>query len=297
MTPLRAIHYSMGTLLDCTLFDLPEACGRDLLHQGVYEVRRLERLLSVHDPESALSQLNRQAGCGPVQVEPELWQLLARCAALTQQTDGAFDVCAGTLTHPRHTALSKIPWGVPCPSFCLSADGRVELASGACLDLGGIGKGYAVDRLVALFQAASVPRAFINFGESSLYLLGEPPDARGWPILVRGLEAEEIVGVLWCENLALSTSHSLGQRLATGASHILDPRTGLSIPYRCLSTILAPHAMLAEALSTAALVRGAAWTDLLARFPEAEGLYIGPDGVPHGTAGIVQCFQPCAEVQ
>jgi thiamine biosynthesis lipoprotein len=72
MKPLRALHYIMGTLLDCTLFDLPAEQGRYLISQSIHEVRRLERLLSLYDPDSALSHLNRQAGCGPVQVVPEL---------------------------------------------------------------------------------------------------------------------------------------------------------------------------------------------------------------------------------
>ena len=72
MKPLRSLHYIMGTLLDCTLFDLPAEQGRYLISQSIHEVRRLERLLSLYDPDSALSHLNRQAGCGPVQVVPEL---------------------------------------------------------------------------------------------------------------------------------------------------------------------------------------------------------------------------------
>ncbi|HSX78191.1 MAG TPA: FAD:protein FMN transferase, partial [Candidatus Saccharimonadia bacterium] len=167
MKPLRVLHYIMGTLLDCTLFDLPAEQGRCLLSQGVHEVRRLERLLSLHDADSALSHLNRQAGRGPVQVAPDLWQLLCLCAALTRQTDGTFDVSVGALTCHESTALSRVSAHVPRPAFDLSADGWVELAPGVCLDLGGIGKGYAVDRLIELFQAAGVSRAFINFGESS----------------------------------------------------------------------------------------------------------------------------------
>jgi thiamine biosynthesis lipoprotein len=287
----------MGTLLDCTLFDVPPEQGRCLLSQGVQEVRRLERLLSRHDPDSALSHLNRQAGRGLVQVAPELWQLLCLCTALTRQTDGAFDVSVGALTCPKSPALCMGPGHVPRPAFDVSADGWVELALGACLDLGGIGKGYAVDRLIELFQAAGVSRAFINFGESSLYTLGAPPDARGWPILVRGLTEEDVLGVLWCEGCALSTSHSLGKRLATGASHILNPRTGVPLQYPCLSTILAPSATLAEALSTAVLVRSTNWTNMLARFPDTEGLYVGPDRVLHCTAGLRQCFQPYSEVR
>jgi thiamine biosynthesis lipoprotein len=182
------------------------------------------------------------------------------------------------------------------PTFVLGADGSVDLAPGTCLDLGGIGKGYAVDRLIELFQTAGVSRAFINFGESSLYMLGAPPDARGWPILVRGLAQEEVLGILWCAHGALSTSHSLGKRLATGASHILDPRAGVPLRHPCLSTILAPSATLAEALSTAVLVSGTGWTELLTRFPDTEGLYVGPDRVLHCTAGLAQCFQPSCEV-
>src|SRR5215467_8501826 len=117
MKPLRALHYIMGTLLDCTLFDCPAALGRCLLSQGVDEVRRLERLLSLHDPDSALSQLNRQAGCGPVQVAPELWQLLCLCAALTQQTDGAFDVSVKARTYHEPAALSGVSCHVPRPTF------------------------------------------------------------------------------------------------------------------------------------------------------------------------------------
>jgi thiamine biosynthesis lipoprotein len=286
----------MGTLLDCTLFDLPEVLGHSLLRQGMHEVRRLEQLLSPYDADSALSRLNRQAGCGPVPVQLELWQLLARCVELTRQTDGTFDVAVGSLTLRQHQAKSEVRSGVSCPAFHLPANGWVELAPGVCLDLGGIGKGYAVDRLIALFQAAGVPRAFINFGESSLYALGEPLDAQGWPILVRGLAAGEVLGVLWVKDSALSTSHSLGRRLATGASHIVDPRTGLSIPRPGLSTILAPSATLAETLSTAVVVSGVAWPALLTRFPEVEGLYVGADRVLHCTAGLARDFQPCSEV-
>ncbi len=122
MKPLRALHYLMGTLLDCTLFDLPAEQGRCLLSQGVHEVRRLERLLSLHNPDSALSHLNRQAGCGPVQVAPELWQLLCLCAALTQQTNSTFNMSTRTLTGHKHTIISKISYHIPHPTFNLSTN-------------------------------------------------------------------------------------------------------------------------------------------------------------------------------
>lgn len=286
MKPLRTLHYVMGTLLDCTLFDLPEPLGRDLLQQGVHEIRRLDQLLSRHDPDSALSRLNRQAGHGPVRVPGELWQLLKCCTTLCRRTGGRFDISA---------AAGKRSC-TPDSALRLHADGWVELASGARLDLGGIGKGYAVDRLVTLFCQAGVSRAFVNFGESSLYMLGTPPDAQAWPIFVRALDPDAMLGVLSVKDCAISTSHSFGRGLAATDRHILDPHRGSPIQQPCMSTIIAPDATLAEALSTAVLVSGAAWRDLLARFPETEGLYVGSDGVPHYTAGLAQCFQPCTEV-
>jgi thiamine biosynthesis lipoprotein ApbE len=141
-----------------------------------------------------------------------------------------------------------------------------------------------------------VSSALINFGESSLYALGEPQATQAWPILVRGLAVEQVLGVLWIKNRALSTSHSFRGCRTTSVSHILDPHTGLPLSHPCLSTIVSPSAILAEALSTAVLVAGGAWRDLLARFTDTEGLYVGPDGVLHDTTGLVASFQPYAEV-
>jgi thiamine biosynthesis lipoprotein ApbE len=142
-------------------------------------------------------------------------------------------------------------------------------------------------------QTARVHRALINFGESSLYLLGTPPHGTRWPIVIRGLAEGDLIGLLWVKQGALSTSSSLRGERHTG--HILDPQSDLLIDEPRLSTILAPSATLAEALSTAAVVRGAAWRALLAAFPEVEGLYVGPDRIPGVTDGLLEQFQAVAE--
>lgn len=292
MSPSREIHYTMGTLLDITVFDLPEVEARPLLRQCFQEARRLERLLSVHDPDSALSQLNQQAGHGPVQVPLELWRLLQGCAALAQRTCGAFDISAGSLKERWQAA----PGGRPrdgTAAFTLASPGSVALVPGARLDLGGIGKGYAVDCLATLLRTARVHSALLNFGASSLSLLGAPPHGARWPIVIRGMGESDLVGLLWVKHGALSTSSS--RRGERHTRHILDPRNDLRIDEPRLSTILAPSATLAEALSTAAVVRGAAWRALLAAFPEVEGLYVGPDRIPGVTEGLLEQFQAIVE--
>ncbi len=296
MKPVREIHYVMGTLLDIVLLDLPQEQGKRLLRQGFQEVRRLERLLSAHDPESALSRLNFQAGRGPVRVDPELWQLLQRCQDLNRQTVGAFDVGVGALMDA--CRQGRTPASGPPPGFHLYPEGWVELDSEARLDLGGIGKGYTVDRLVEHFTAAGVQRAFINFGESSLYALGDAADAMGWPILVQGFDEEDFIGVLWAKDFGLSSSQTLSRSPENGSrrGHILDPRTGIPRHRAALSTIVAESATAAEAISTAAvLMDDEGWFDLMARFPDTKGLYLGPKRVLHLTANLKYCFSPLTE--
>ncbi|MFQ5657304.1 MAG: FAD:protein FMN transferase [Candidatus Methylomirabilales bacterium] len=296
MKPAREIHYVMGTLLDIVLFDLPQDRAKGLLRQGFQEARRLERLLSAHDPHSALSGLNRQAGKGPVKVDTELWQLLHRCLDLQRRTHGAFDVGVGSLTDLWRQGRSPGP--DPPRAFHLYSERWVELGREARLDLGGIGKGYAVDRLIERFTAAGVQRAFVNFGESSLYVLGNPPDAMGWPILVQGFDEEDFIGVVWAKDLALSTSQTLGRSLENTwrRCHILDPRTGIPRDRPVLSTIVAESATTAEAISTAAvLTDDEGWFELMTRFPNTKGLYLGPKRVLQLTADLKHCFSPLTE--
>jgi thiamine biosynthesis lipoprotein len=289
---VREIHYCMGTLLDLTLFAVHAQAARQLLRRCFTEARRLERLFSAHDPGSALSQLNRHAGHEPVRVERELWHLLEACAVFTRQMAGAFDITAGSVEARDPQVTPAVPSSEARPAYHLDRPGWVSLDAGVRLDLGGIGKGYAVDRLVTMLQAAEVRQAWVNFGDSSLYALGDPPHGAGWPILVRGLDDDELIGLLQINGAAISSSSSCRAEATSSDRHIRDPRTGLSVDRPCLSTIVAPTATLAEALSTAAVVSGAQWADLLARFPGAEGLYMGPERLVRWSEGLRGRFHP-----
>lgn len=291
MRTVREIHYCMGTLLDITLFAIHESAARQLLQQCFTEARRLERLLSAHDSASALSRLNRRAGHGPMRIERELWHLLELCAVLSRQTDGTFDIAFGSSGGGDRAALAA-PAHETRATYHLARPGWLSLDSGVRLDLGGIGKGYAVDRLVAMLQAAEIHQALVNFGDSSLYALGDPPHGALWPILVRGLDDDELIGLLQVSEAAISSSSSCRVEPASGTGHIRDPHTGLPVGTPCLSTIVAPNATLAEALSTAAVVSGTRWADLLARVPGVEGLYMGPERLLRWTEGLQGHFHP-----
>ena len=136
---------------------------------------------------------------------------------------------------------------------------RVELMrAGMALDLGGIGKGYAVDRMGDILRRHGVHHALINFGESSLLALGTRPDRRSWPVAVRELDGAVSAAEIAIEDRAIGTSASFGQLLFVGGrplSHVIDPRHGHPLKEPLAVTVVAPTATAGEALATALLVR------------------------------------------
>jgi thiamine biosynthesis lipoprotein len=141
----------------------------------------------------------------------------------------------------------------------IHTDGSVEIEKpGVSVNLGGVAKGYALDRMLTLLEERGIENALLSFGQSSTWALGRPADAPGWRLLARGPD-ERLLGVLTLENQALSVSGSLGQWVEIGGrryGHVLDPRTGEALQRRRLSLVAAPEASLAEALSKALLVLG-----------------------------------------
>ena len=132
---------------------------------------------------------------------------------------------------------------------------RAALAhEGVSVDLGGIAKGWALDRMLPLLRERGIERALLDFGQSSVWALGAPPGAAGWRLLARGPD-EGALGVLTLSDQALSVSGSLGQWVEIGGrryGHVLDPRSGLPLERRRQALVVAPNAALAEALSQGA---------------------------------------------
>jgi len=148
------------------------------------------------------------------------------------------------------------------------------------LDLGGIGKGYAVERALAVLRSAGARHAVVNAGGSTIGAIGAPPGSDGWPVdlgaSVSGHRA------LRLRNSAISTSQ---QRLrpfpfaAGGFGEIIDPRRRAPAPHETMVCVIAPSATIADALSTAlVLVPAQAGKEMLARFPSVSALWISPTG-------------------
>src|ERR1051325_4562185 len=184
---IREVHYQMGTYLAFTVWDADEARARDLIRQSVAEVHRLETVLAKYDPENDLSRFNDKAGRGKTKLAPDLYDILKIAVEFGAVTNGTFDVTVGPLVELWRASLSR--GFLPAEQQLLSArknvgyrkpklfpDRDAELAPEMKIDLGGIGKGYAVDRIANLLKGGGVDAALIDFGGSSIYGFGAPAD-------------------------------------------------------------------------------------------------------------------------
>lgn len=259
------VHYVMGTYFRITAEGVDEPGTRATLHGCFATARALDARFSRFDAHSELSQLNADAGSA-VTVSPEMAALLQAALQLQTTTDGAFDVGAGSLTHlwrtaaqwPSRPAITQARALAGADAFALTGL-TLRRRPGVSIDLDGIAKGWAVDRCVAQLRASGLKRAFLSFGESSLYGLGAPAGAKGWEVALRDLDGERALGTLLLRNQAASVSAVFGHERQIGATrvgHIINPRTGLPLTSPALAVAVTSSATDAEAFSKALLIDG-----------------------------------------
>lgn len=241
-------------------------------------IDRVEGELSVFRDTSLVSRLNRRAACGPVAVPRHLVDLLAACQRLHRDTAGAFDItttplsrCWGFLRRqgrvPEADAIEAARALVGFDAVQLGVDdGSVSFARpGIEVNLGAIGKGYALDRVSSGLRASGVAHALLSAGRSSLLAIGGRGE--GWRVdLVSPLVAGGAIAGLWLRNAALGTSGAGEQFVVADGhryGHVIDPRTGWPASGVLSASVVAASAAEADALSTAFLVGG---IDLATRY-------------------------------
>jgi len=290
---------AMGTVLEITLVGPAAGALPDTLARLFAEAERLDALLTSWDSASDVSRLNASAGRGPRSVAPEVADLLGRSRELTKLTRGSFDVTVGPLVAlwseagvrgelPSRAAVAEALGRVGGERILVGEDGRVALPEGAAVNLGGVAKGYALDRMLPLLHRAGVEAALLSFGQSSTWALGAPPGASGWRLLARAPDGG-FAGVLTLRDRALSVSGSFGSFAEIAGrrfGHVLDPRSGEPLEEEREALVVAPDATLAEALSKAVLVLGARkGLALVAAQPGCEALLLDARGRAERTPG------------
>lgn len=271
---LRFSRQAMATTFE-VIFPFGTREAQSLADAALDEIDRLEAQLTVYRDDSEVSRMNAAAAKAPVVVSETLFQLLGRTQHLHQQTDGAFDVAVGALI--KAWGFYRRKGRVPTDderAAALESSGmqHVQLdpdrrsvafaRPGVEINLGSIGKGYALDQVVRLLhRQRRVKNMLVHGGHSSVFALGSEPGPRnGWSIgLLDPDDPGKRLAVLHLHNRGLGASAATYQHFmheGRKLGHILDPRTGWPAEGMRLAAVTAATAAEADALATAFFILG-----------------------------------------
>ncbi|MEM7220227.1 MAG: FAD:protein FMN transferase [Pseudomonadota bacterium] len=289
----------MGTRVHAELWHVDSAVAEALLAEVMAEMRRIESVFSPYIEGSELSRLNRQAAAGWQTVSAEMYALLAAAARISALSDGAFDITYASAGHlynyrqrerPDADALAAALPAIDYRFVQLREPDQVRFErAGVLIDLGGIAKGYAVDRAIERLERRGVSQAIVAAGGDSR-ILG---DRRGRPWSV-GVQhprrPQEMIAVLPLVDTAVSTSGDYEryfEREGIRFHHILDPTSGDSARGLRSVTIMGPEGIFTDALSTAVFVLGVdAGLALIDRLPGIDAVLVDASGALRYSADI-----------
>lgn len=288
----------MGSSARIVLYADGEVSARALAGRAFARIAELDARLSDYRADSELMRLCATAGGPAVTVSEDLARVLDAAQRVARRSDGAFDVTIGPVSRlwrraraagelPDREELASARRLVGYRKMSVSVERRtVRLAErGMMLDLGGIGKGYAADEALDLLRESGAPAALVSLGGD--VAAGDPPPGRaGWEIAIAPLGAPSggtevppyAIPARLLRNAGVSTSGEAEQFLQRDGvrhSHVLDPSSGAARTGRRGVTVVAAHATMSDALSTAVAVMGAErGLRLVDRTPGAAALFV-----------------------
>ena len=243
---IRRCRPLLGTFVEITARGRRPAALERAVRRAFATIEALQALLSVHDPASEISRLNRQGHARACVVSRDAWRVLRAAALLSRQSGGAFDVTLGGGA----AGLALLPGR------------RVRLARPLQVDLGGIAKGYCVDRAVHALVRGGAESGLVNAG-GDLRAFGP----RAFPLHVRHPDdPRRIFSLGEIRDAALATSASYATGHARCAGQLRDGRSGAPIPPGLSVSVRASSALLADALTKVVAAAGDRAEALLARY-------------------------------
>jgi len=290
--------YAMGTVFEIAAYDSsPERASR-AIDDAFAEVVRLDSVLSDYNPDSELSRLNRTAHFQRQRVSPDLYRVIEQSVQYSRISDGEFDITVAPLVDLWKAALrgdgavnsreeEKLRDCVGYEKIELTPPDTVEFRSPCMrIDVGSIGKGYAVDRATGVLRAAGIHDALVDAGQSSIYAMGSPPGKTAWEVRLRDPSGHVNASVMLREN-SVSTSEQTPASLLgnSGAGHIIDPANGKPLETKYALSVVAKTATASDALSTTLLLEGPdRGRGIVANLPETAALWISSDGTTSKTS-------------
>ncbi|MGB5553165.1 MAG: FAD:protein FMN transferase [Flavobacteriaceae bacterium] len=293
--PFKRTLKLMGSRFDITVVGKDSASANIHIESAIAEITRIERLISSWDPNSQTSEVNHNAGIGPVKVDKELFELIERAIRLSKMTDGAFDISYasmdkiwkfdGSMTQmPSQEAIKASVEKVGFQNIILDkANSTVYLKhEGMKIGFGAIGKGYAADKAKTLLMAEGVEAGIIN-ASGDMNTWGKQPNGEPWKVAITNpMDKNKAFALLPIEHGAVVTSGNYEKFVSFNGkrySHIIDPRTGYPASGIISVTVFAPQAELADALATSVFVMGKeVGMDRINQMPNIECIIIDEAG-------------------
>jgi thiamine biosynthesis lipoprotein len=290
----------MGTRIAVEVWHEDAATATGAIDAVLAEMHRIDALMSHYKPESQLSRINRGAAADAVPVDRELADLIVRALEFSELSGGAFDITYASVGYlydyreHRHPTEAEIAAALPAINWRhVVVDRQAStvrfLKPGMRIDLGGIAKGYAVDRCIGLLRERGITSASVSAGGDSR-LLG---DRRGRPWIV-GIrhpdDRERVIARIPLEDAAISTSGDYERYFDEDGvryHHIINPRTGRSAEGVRSVTVIGPDATLTEGLTKSVFIlgpeRGLA---LVEAQPDADAVVVASDGKVFYSKGL-----------
>jgi len=283
--PLKRSQMIMGTMVEITVIPPDEQA----IEAAFEEMKKVDALMSTYKENSEVSILNRE---GENHLSAETLQVIREAINFSEITGGAFDItCRPLINLWKKAKKEKV---IPSPQEikeALSLVGYEKIKilpegdvvrfkqKGMQIDLGGIAKGYAVDRAIETLRKNGIRRALVNAG-GDLYALGNGPGGEKWKVGIQDpREEDKLLGIIKVKDVGVATSGDYqryftieGKRL----SHIVNPKTGQTVQDVPMSvTVIAPHATTTDALATGVFVLGPQkGMELIESLPQVEGMIV-----------------------
>jgi thiamine biosynthesis lipoprotein len=291
--PVHKTKYVMGTVFEIAVYDESSEHASAAIDKAFREIVQLDGVLSNFRVESDLSRLNREGHFHAVKVSADLYRVIEESQKYSKVSHGKFDITVAPLVDMWKAAmrggsvaseaeLEKLRTCVGYEKIQLIPPDQVEFHS-PCLriDVGSVGKGYAVDRAVEVLRANGIKNALIDAGQSSIYGMGAPPGQRGWEVHLRDPSNRVDPTVNLSEN-SVSTSEQTPPSLLGNetAGHIVDPENGKPLETKYALSIVARTGTASDALSTTLLLLGPEnGKPILKEIADAAAIWVSAEGV------------------
>ncbi|RQO30216.1 thiamine biosynthesis protein ApbE [Taibaiella sp. KBW10] len=300
--------YTRSQKLMGSAFTLGVVCGTEadahtFLDMGIAEIERLEQLLSEFLPGSETAKINTSILSGPLSIDKECFDLIARCQDLSKLTQGDFDITIGPLKKlfrfkneafemPDKALIQQTLFRVGYHKLLLDA-GQNSIGFSVRdmkISFAAIGKGYASDRVKTLWLKAGLDSGYIN-ASGDLCAFGSKPDGSQWNIGIADPDdTRKILLYVPLNNAAAATSGDYEQHFIWKGKrygHNIDPHTGMPLSGIKSVSIFSPSAELSDALATAVYVKGIKkGLDFINQLPQTHGIIIDENNDIYGSKYI-----------